>query len=166
MMGYGRPLKTAPWEWRDTTSPAGSSGGSAEGASEGRQYTAAPNRPPSAARRAGGPSNRKGKPPCPQGAEAAAQRPSPALLSLERLPRIPSPRRPPRRRPKQQKRKVAVPAGRNNRISKGKPCFSSFSLFSSPFPYFQFWLNHLFIKEKTERLFTRNRANSLSKKQT
>ena len=34
---YGKPLKANPWEWRYTKNPAGSSGGSAEGASEGRQ---------------------------------------------------------------------------------------------------------------------------------
>ena len=48
---------------------------------------AAPNRPPSAARRAGGPSNRKREPPCPQGTQPSSQRTSPALLSLEALQR-------------------------------------------------------------------------------
>ena len=48
MVGYGRPLKAAPWEWKYTTSPAGSSGGSAEGASEGRQPLTGPNLPPAA----------------------------------------------------------------------------------------------------------------------
>ena len=48
MVGYGRPLKADPWEWKYTTSPAGSSGGSAEGASEGRQPLTGPHLPPAA----------------------------------------------------------------------------------------------------------------------
>ena len=132
MVGYGRPLKADPWEWKYTTSPAGSSGGSAEGASEGRQPLTGPHLPPvaqaaqieenesfrtrrvqtppfkgqalaffllvavatklhfHAARRAGGPNNRKGKPPRLQGAKAFSQRTDPALLSSTHLPRTPS----------------------------------------------------------------------------
>ena len=48
MVGYGRTLKADPWEWRYTTSPAGLSGGSAEGASEGRQPLTGPHLPPAA----------------------------------------------------------------------------------------------------------------------
>ena len=48
MMEYGRPLWANPWEWRHMTSPAGSSGGSAEGASEGRQPLTGPHLPPAA----------------------------------------------------------------------------------------------------------------------
>ena len=43
---YGKPLRANPWEWREATSPAGSSGGSAEGASEGRQPLTGPHLPP------------------------------------------------------------------------------------------------------------------------
>ena len=46
MVGYGKPLRASPWEWKDTTSPAGLSGGSAEGASEGRQPLTGPLLPP------------------------------------------------------------------------------------------------------------------------
>ena len=46
MRAYGKPLRANPWEWREATSPAGSSGGSAEGASEGRQPLTGPHLPP------------------------------------------------------------------------------------------------------------------------
>jgi hypothetical protein len=46
MAGTGKPLEASPWERRYTTSPAGSSGGSAEGASEGRQPLTGPHLPP------------------------------------------------------------------------------------------------------------------------
>ena len=81
MVGYGSPLKVIPWEWRDATNLAGSSGGSAEGASPKGLCLAAPPRPPSAARRAGGPIENKEKPPCPQGTTPTSQRTRPALLS-------------------------------------------------------------------------------------
>ena len=48
MSEVGKPLKANPWEWRYATSPAGSSGGSAEGASEGRQPLTGPHLPPAA----------------------------------------------------------------------------------------------------------------------
>ena len=72
MVGYGRPLKADPWEWKYTTSPAGSSGGSAEGASEGRQPLTGPHLPPPEAAQ----TREKEKPPRPQGAKAASQRTS------------------------------------------------------------------------------------------
>jgi len=46
MVKDGKPLGANPWEWGYTTSPAGSSGGSAEGASEGRQPLTGPHLPP------------------------------------------------------------------------------------------------------------------------
>ena len=46
MVEYGKPSGANPWERRGTTSPAGSSGGSAEGASEGRQPLTGPHLPP------------------------------------------------------------------------------------------------------------------------
>ena len=48
MAETGKPLEASPWERRYTTSPAGSSGGSAEGASEGRQPLTGPHLPPAA----------------------------------------------------------------------------------------------------------------------
>ena len=48
MAETGKPLEASPWERKYTTSPAGSSGGSAEGASEGRQPLTGPHLPPAA----------------------------------------------------------------------------------------------------------------------
>ena len=93
MMEYGRPLWANPWEWRHTTSPAGSSGGSADGASPKGLCLAAPPRPPSAARRAGGPNSRKEKLSCPQGTETSSQRTGSTLFSQGQLQRD-TPRRP------------------------------------------------------------------------
>ena len=84
MVGYGRPMKASPWEFWMYDKPSGVVRGECRGGLGG---AAAPNRPPSAARRAGGPNSRNEKPPCPQGTQAAFQRTSPALLSLEALPR-------------------------------------------------------------------------------
>ena len=63
MLEVGKPLKASPWEWRYATSPAGSSGGSAEGASEGRQPLTGPHLPPPEAAKTA----EKEKPSCPQG---------------------------------------------------------------------------------------------------
>ena len=52
MVGYGRPLKASPWECGIYDKPSGVVRGECRGGLGG---AAAPNRPPSAARRAGGP---------------------------------------------------------------------------------------------------------------
>ena len=113
MVEYGKPSGANPWERRGTTSPAGSSGGSAEGASEGRQPLTGPHLPPPEAAQTkkekspctrrvqkspfngqamqrkfrlpagGGPNYINEKPLCPQGAENTSRRPNSALFALK-----------------------------------------------------------------------------------
>ena len=83
IMVYGKPLAASPWEWRYTTSPAGSSGGSAEGAEEGRQPLTGPHLPPPEAAK----TKELKKFPYPKGTQTSSQRTSSALLSLEDLQR-------------------------------------------------------------------------------
>ena len=120
MVGSGKPLRATPWEWGYTTSPAGSSGGSAEGASEGRQPLTGPHLPPAAQ---AAQTTEKGKLPCPQGTQTASQRTNLALLSSERQPQ-PKLCRPPRRRPKQQKKESSRARRAHKSPFKGQALFS------------------------------------------
>jgi len=110
-------LGATPWERRYTTSPAGSSGGSAEGASEGRQPLTGPHLPPPEAAQ-----TKQSKAAMPAGhTKATFQRTSPAfLLPVAPAPQTSSLRHPPRRRPKLNKRKAPMPAGHKSLISKDR----------------------------------------------
>ena len=85
MVEYGKPSGANPWERRGTTSPAGSSGGSAEGASPKGLCLAAPNRPPSAPA-GGGPNNIKRKALVPEGHKSRPSKDKPCNESFASPP--------------------------------------------------------------------------------
>ncbi len=121
VVGYGRPLKASPWECGIYDKPSGVVRGECRGGLGG---AAAPNRPPSAARRAGGPNSRKRKAPVPAGHTSHLSKNRPGFILLKRRRAYPRYATPPRRRPKLKQSKAPVPAGHKHHLSKGKPCFA------------------------------------------
>ena len=101
-------------------SPAGSSGGSAEGASEGRQPLTGPHLPPAA--QAAQTKVKKSPRACGHSNHHSNGKPCFTFFKSARraYPRYATP---PRRRPKLKQSKAPVSAGHRSHRSKDKPCF-------------------------------------------